>query len=81
VRTNTDEAVFTYVQLGRTLLEVVSRGFVTAVVFCLIFLSAIYNEWRTTATIPVETRREHDAEMLALQRHAKDLSKYPVREA
>lgn len=72
-----ERAVFTYVQLGRTLLEVVSRGFATAVVFCLIFLSMIYNDWRTTATIPVDIRREHDAEMLALQRHAKDLSKYP----
>lgn len=63
VGTNDEEAVFTYLQIIRTAIEVFSRGLVTTVVFSLIFLSMVYAEWRNNQTMTLDIRREHEAEM------------------
>ena len=63
-----DEAVFSYVQVLRTVGEVISRGLVTTVVFSSIFLGMVFAEWRAAGSMSGELRREHDDQMSALTR-------------
>jgi hypothetical protein len=66
---NTHKSYFSYVQVLRTLGEVLSRGLVTAVVFSTIFLYLVYAEWRTMTQMSGEIRREHDEQIGALQHY------------
>jgi hypothetical protein len=66
---DTTHAVFTYVQVLRTVGEVLSRGLATAVVFSTIFLYAVYAEWRLLSTMRGDLRREYDAQVGALERY------------
>jgi hypothetical protein len=63
-------ALFTYVEAGRTAIEVFGRNLITAVVFAMIFLSMVFAEWRATKALPPETLAEHDNEMNSLRRYA-----------
>jgi hypothetical protein len=62
-----DDAVFSYVQVLRTVGEVLSRGLVTTVVFSSIFLGMVFSEWRETSSLTGDVKREHDEQMAALQ--------------
>jgi len=64
-----DAAMFTYLQIGRTLVEVIGRSLMTTVVFSMIFVHMVFAEWRSVATTSAEARAEHDAEMQTLQRY------------
>jgi hypothetical protein len=66
---DTKHAVFTYVQVLRTVGEVLSRGLATAVVFSTIFLYAVFAEWRMLSTMRGDMRREYDAQVGALERY------------
>jgi hypothetical protein len=65
-----DTSVFTYVQVGRTALELFGRNLVTAVVFSMIFLSIVFAEWRDMQALRPDVRAEQDMEMQALSRYA-----------
>ena len=69
VGTNTDKAYFTFVQVLRTVGEVLSRGMVTAVVFSTIFMYLTYAEWKTMTQLRPDIRAEHDEQIGALQRY------------
>ena len=64
-----DTAMFTYLQVGRTLTEVIGRSLMTTVVFSMIFVNMVFAEWRSLATTSQEALAEHDAEMRTLQRY------------
>jgi hypothetical protein len=66
---DSNKAVFTYVQVLRTIGEVLSRGLVTAVVFSTIFLYAVYAEWRMLSEMRGEVKEEYDAQVGALERY------------
>jgi hypothetical protein len=66
---NNNDAVFSYVDVGRTLVEVLSRSIVTTVVFCTVFLQMIYADWMAMHGLRGDIRREHDTEMMALERY------------
>lgn len=66
---DSDTSVFTYLQLSRTLAEVISRGLVTTVVFSMIFVSLVFAEWKTMTSMSGELKHEHDEQMRALQRY------------
>lgn len=61
------DSVFSYVQVLRTVGEVISRGLVTTVVFSSIFLGMVYAEWRASSAFTGDIRREHDEQMTALR--------------
>jgi hypothetical protein len=64
-----DGAVFTYLQVGRTLAEVIGRALTTTVVFSMIFVNMVFAEWRTQVTMSDTVRAEHDGEMHTLGRY------------
>lgn len=64
-----DSAIFTYLQVGRTLAEVTGRALTTTVVFSMIFVNMVFAEWRAQVTMSDVARAEHDAEMHTLQRY------------
>jgi hypothetical protein len=70
VGTGEHDGVFTLVQVGRTGIELFGRNLVTAVVFCIIFLSMVFAEWRSAKELSPEVQAEHDMEMHALRRYA-----------
>ena len=70
VGSDESSGVFTFLQVGRTALELFGRNLVTAVVFCMIFLSMVFAEWRAMQQMDPQTRAEHDMEMNALRRYA-----------
>ena len=69
VGANSDSATFTYVQVLRTVGEVLSRGMVTAVVFSTIFMYLVYAEWKTMTQLRPDIRHEHDEQIGALQHY------------
>jgi len=64
-----DGAVFTYLQIARTLTEVIGRALATTVVFSMIFVNMVFAEWRSQLTMSDAARAEHDAEMRTLGRY------------
>jgi hypothetical protein len=66
---DSDTSFFSYVQVLRTVGEVLSRGLVTAVVFSTIFLYLVYAEWRMTAEIAGVVKQEYEAQVGALERY------------
>jgi len=66
---HSDSAIFTYLQVGRTLTEVIGRALTTTVVFSMIFVNMVFAEWRSQITMSDAARAEHDAEMRTLQRY------------
>jgi hypothetical protein len=69
IGTDDKKSVFTVLQVLRTAVEVFGRNLVTSVVFCMIFLSMVFAEWRATQAMRPEVRAEHDMEMNALRRY------------
>jgi len=69
VGSDSNKAVFSYLQVGRTAVEVFGRNLITAVVFCMIFLSMVFAEWRAMQELRPDIRAEHDMEMQALRRY------------
>lgn len=69
IGSNSNKAVFSYVQVLRTVGEVLSRGMVTAVVFSTIFLYVVYAEWKTITQLRPDIRAEHDSQIRALQHY------------
>jgi hypothetical protein len=67
-----EDSVFTYVEISRTGIEVIGRSLITTVVFCLILLNMVYADWRNNETMSPEIRREHEREMLELQKFAQE---------
>lgn len=67
-----DSAYFSYLEIGRTVLEVLARSIVTAVVFSVVFMQMIYAEWRTMRDMRPDIRVEHDREMGSLERYVLD---------
>jgi hypothetical protein len=66
---DSDKSFFTYVDVLRTVSEVLARGMVTAVVFSTIFLFLVYAEWRTMTEFAGTIKSEHDAQVSALERY------------
>jgi hypothetical protein len=69
VGSNSNKAFFTYIDVLRTVSEVLARGMVTAVVFSTIFLFLVYAEWRTMTEFAGTLKSEHDAQISALERY------------
>jgi hypothetical protein len=63
------DSIFTYIQVLRSLIEVLGRSIVTTVVFSSIFLTMILTDWRTMTEMRGEIKEEHDSQMRALQRY------------
>ncbi|MDT4925310.1 MAG: hypothetical protein QOG01_3023 [Pseudonocardiales bacterium] len=66
-----NKSIFTYVQILETLAEVVSRSIVATVVFCTIFLQMVFADWQSMYGMRADIRREHDTEMMALERYVR----------
>ncbi|MDT4917094.1 MAG: hypothetical protein QOH89_1794 [Pseudonocardiales bacterium] len=66
---DSDKSFFTYVDVLRTVGEVLARGMVTAVVFSTIFLFLVYAEWRMMTQFTGDIKTEHDAQISALERY------------
>jgi len=66
---DSDTAVFTYVQILRTVAELVARTLLTTVVFSAIVLSMVFAEWRTMNLMRPDIREEHDTQMRAIERY------------
>ncbi len=64
-----NKAFFTYLQVSRTLGEVLSRNLATTVVFSIVFMQMIYSDWSTMYRMRADIRVEHDNEMQALERY------------
>jgi hypothetical protein len=69
VGTDDKKAFFTYLQLLRTLAEVLARTLLTTVVFSAIVLSMIFAEWKNTRELRADIRAEHDEQMRAIERY------------
>jgi hypothetical protein len=69
VDSHADGAVFTYLQIARTLTEVIGRALATTVVFSMIFVNMVFAEWRSQLTMSDAARAEHDTEMRTLGRY------------
>jgi hypothetical protein len=69
VGSDSDKAFFTYIDILRTVGEVLARGMVTGVVFSTIFLFLVYAEWRTMVEFAGTMKAEHDAQVSALERY------------
>jgi hypothetical protein len=66
-----NKSIFTYLQVSRTLAEVLSRSIVATVVFCTVFLQMVYSDWQAMYGMREDIRREHDTEMMALERYVR----------
>jgi len=66
---DSNTSFFTYIQVIRTIAEVLSRGMVTAVVFSTIFLYIVHAEWRMTREIRGEVQQEYHSQLTALERY------------
>lgn len=66
------DSVFAYLDVARTVVEVLARGIVAAVVFSTIFLSMIFSEWQAATGMREDIRREHNHEMRGLERYVTD---------
>ena len=63
------DAYFSYTDVLRALVEVVSRTMVTTVVFSAIVLSMVFAEWRVARSVRPEIQGEHDSQMRAIERY------------